>query len=343
MFKRAVKAKEELVKNPTEEQVGQDFVTRNMPDFSRLSSQTFSGSVSAPSTNKNKIEIPKKENHQKVGVVIIILGIVFVLVLIYLGYLYFIKPNLISSGDEVVYNQETKVEQNDDEGVVSDIILEDKNINIEEPVIVTTTPETLEEDEELTMPEELPIVSNVITVSKVDSDADGLTDEEESIIGTDLNRADTDGDGYLDLAEIKSGYNPLIPAEKLSDSSAIYNYQIDSLATIIYPKLWEVVENEGNNMVMFADDDRAFIQVLYQENPQKLTPNSWFADQFAGLKPGESISGDSWEGFFSQDGLSAYIFNKDLSRVYNFSCSPLTEDTSSIIIFNLMLKTLIIK
>lgn len=342
MFKRAVKVKEELAKNPTEEQVQQDFVTRNMPDFSRLSSQTFASSVNTPSANKGKIDIPKKENHQKVGVVIIILGIIFVLVLIYLGYLYFIKPNLASPESEVIYTQET-VEQNNEESKAGEVILEDKNINTEEPIIVTTTPEILEEDEELVMPEELPIVSNVITVSKVDSDADGLTDDEETIIGTDLNRADTDGDGYLDLAEIKSGYNPLVPAEKLSESAAIYNYQIDSLATVIYPTSWEVVENESNNMVMFADDDRAFIQILYQENPQKLTPNSWFADQFAGLKPGESISGDSWEGFFSQDGLSAYIFNKDFSKVYNFSCSPLTEDTSSIIIFNLMLKTLIIK
>ena len=38
MFKRAVKVKEELAKNPTEEQLQQDFVTRNMPDFSRLPS-----------------------------------------------------------------------------------------------------------------------------------------------------------------------------------------------------------------------------------------------------------------------------------------------------------------
>jgi len=67
--------------------------------------------------------------------------------------------------------------------------------------------------------------------SLVDSDSDGLTDEEERVAGTNINiidtdndglsdyeevtiyktnplSADTDGDGYLDGAEVKSGYNP---------------------------------------------------------------------------------------------------------------------------------------
>ena len=41
-----------------------------------------------------------------------------------------------------------------------------------------------------------------------DSDNDGLSDEFEKAIGTDLNKADTDGDGYSDKAEILGGYNP---------------------------------------------------------------------------------------------------------------------------------------
>lgn len=46
----------------------------------------------------------------------------------------------------------------------------------------------------------------------LDSDQDGLTDQEEKALGTNPNMADTDGDGYSDGAEIKSGYNPLKPA-----------------------------------------------------------------------------------------------------------------------------------
>ena len=61
----------------------------------------------------------------------------------------------------------------------------------------------------------------------LDSDQDGLSDEEEKTYGTDPHNADTDGDGYSDGAEVKSGYNPkkpspgdrLIPEENLSSKN----------------------------------------------------------------------------------------------------------------------------
>jgi hypothetical protein len=46
----------------------------------------------------------------------------------------------------------------------------------------------------------------------LDSDQDGLTDQEEKSLGTDFRKADTDGDGYSDEKEVQSGYNPLKPA-----------------------------------------------------------------------------------------------------------------------------------
>ena len=43
-----------------------------------------------------------------------------------------------------------------------------------------------------------------------DSDSDGLPDwEEAKIYKTDLNKADTDGDGYSDAAEVSGGFSPL--------------------------------------------------------------------------------------------------------------------------------------
>ncbi|MFC1617976.1 hypothetical protein ACFL2B_01695 [Patescibacteria group bacterium] len=47
---------------------------------------------------------------------------------------------------------------------------------------------------------------------KVDTDQDGLTDQEEiDIHGTDPRKADTDQDGYSDKTEIDSGFDPLSP------------------------------------------------------------------------------------------------------------------------------------
>ena len=49
-----------------------------------------------------------------------------------------------------------------------------------------------------------------------DSDQDGLTDREEAkVYGTDPLKADTDGDGYPDGQEVKNGFNPKGPGKLL--------------------------------------------------------------------------------------------------------------------------------
>ncbi len=50
-------------------------------------------------------------------------------------------------------------------------------------------------------------------LGNVDSDKDGLTDDEESFLGTDPNKSDTDEDGVSDLGEIDSGTDPLTSDE----------------------------------------------------------------------------------------------------------------------------------
>ena len=44
---------------------------------------------------------------------------------------------------------------------------------------------------------------------KLDTDGDGLFDDEEKTYGTDPAKADTDGDSFSDGVEVKNGYNPL--------------------------------------------------------------------------------------------------------------------------------------
>jgi hypothetical protein len=45
-----------------------------------------------------------------------------------------------------------------------------------------------------------------------DFDQDGLSNEEENVLGTDPYNPDTDGDGYSDYTEVMGGYDPLKPA-----------------------------------------------------------------------------------------------------------------------------------
>ncbi|NTW13635.1 MAG: hypothetical protein HGA31_01230 [Candidatus Moranbacteria bacterium] len=55
-----------------------------------------------------------------------------------------------------------------------------------------------------------------------DSDQDGLTNAEEQLYGTDATNPDTDGDGYTDGVEVRSGYNPMkkAPGDKITTDSA---------------------------------------------------------------------------------------------------------------------------
>jgi hypothetical protein len=49
----------------------------------------------------------------------------------------------------------------------------------------------------------------ISSINAQDTDDDGLTDELETLFGTDPANPDTDGDGYKDGEEVENGYNPL--------------------------------------------------------------------------------------------------------------------------------------
>jgi len=63
-------------------------------------------------------------------------------------------------------------------------------------------------------------VSPAFAEIRLDSDRDGISDEDEiKIYHTDPNKADTDGDGYNDWLELNNGYSPHNPKKvKLEDN-----------------------------------------------------------------------------------------------------------------------------
>ncbi|MFA6428267.1 MAG: hypothetical protein WCW02_01865 [Candidatus Buchananbacteria bacterium] len=59
----------------------------------------------------------------------------------------------------------------------------------------------------------------------IDTDRDGLSDEEEAILGTDLTKIDTDGDGLTDYEEVKiyktNPLNPDTDGDSFSDGAEV--------------------------------------------------------------------------------------------------------------------------
>jgi hypothetical protein len=124
---------------------------------------------------------------------------------------------------------------NDSEIIVEEMIEEEK----ETEKIPQESEEIIEEEEIIPLPEKPEIIEVEIPepiASPVDTDKDGLTDQEEIQLGTNINSVDsdrdglfdreevkvyktnpleqdTDGDTYLDGAEVRGGYNPNGPGK----------------------------------------------------------------------------------------------------------------------------------
>lgn len=91
-------------------------------------------------------------------------------------------------------------------------------------------------------------VNNSVNLDdSLDSDNDGLPDNLEKLLGIDINKPDSDNDGYNDLEEVKNGYSPLTasPSEKISpDEFGKIKTFIRNFNAELYDKIF--VKNEEN-------------------------------------------------------------------------------------------------
>ena len=86
-----------------------------------------------------------------------------------------------------------------------------------------------------------------------DSDADGLSDAAEAALGTDSNKADTDGDGFSDRKEIIGGYNPLSKTGKLPlDAKFAAGYKGKFVRATAGDALWFVSSRDGKRYFLGA-------------------------------------------------------------------------------------------
>ncbi|MBI5420760.1 MAG: hypothetical protein HZA35_00370 [Parcubacteria group bacterium] len=84
--------------------------------------------------------------------------------------------------------------------------------NINEPVTINIPPDAKNFEELLSGAGAQPLV---ISGSSDDTDGDGLTNAQETLLGTNPNNSDTDGDGHSDFDEVKNGYNPRGPGKAI--------------------------------------------------------------------------------------------------------------------------------
>lgn len=158
-------------------------------------------------------------------------------------------------------------------------------------------------------------VDNIISDSivEIDSDFDGLLDNEEGLLGTDKFKSDTDNDGYSDLAEIENGYNPLgegkISEEFSELAEEIISKRNRRLLNSFIKKYDDLKEYSVEYKVYIASEERSYLG-LNSESPYNTKDGSSFVQKT--YKKGNDLRTDNQKGLFTFNG----ILIKDLEELY---------------------------
>jgi len=150
-----------------------------------------------------------------------------------------------------------------------------------------------------------------------DTDQDGLTDKEEAIIGTKPDQADSDGDGYGDLAELRAGYNPA-GSGKIASNTGLKSIK-QGRWSILVPAAW-ISQLGADDSAIFRADDGQLVQLISLSKQPGQTLSDWYEEIFTGQTADVTTSGNN-QLAVSPDGLTYYItkpaYNYLISLTYN--------------------------
>jgi hypothetical protein len=202
----------------------------------------------------------------------------------------------------------------------------EENLPTEE---VTSTPAT-------TTVEQTPVVTSTATTTaetsnqptkiSLDTDVDGLTDMEETVLGSTPTKTDTDGDGYKDGIEVLNGYSPTSPGStRLSESPAIVSLTSDFTEdnySLIYPKDWTASLVKANKQLLITAGSGEVLKVTVRENQGGLSPLAWYLQDHPEVAVSQlklvSSQDGQLSGIYSPDGFTAYLTNTAKTKFYVF-------------------------
>lgn len=166
----------------------------------------------------------------------------------------------------------------------------------------------------------------------LDSDKDGLTNSEEALLGSDPNKADTNGNNYLDLTEVMNGYDPVLTGNKLVNSKYLKIELIGSLNVII-PQSWERKPAPGGTLQILTGTPAVItLEIKPYATDQTLLES--IVRQNSGTADQDYVTDQTKSGIdvvYSKDGMSAWFLvgNSVYQFRYNTHGAP-SKDFESI-------------
>ena len=160
-------------------------------------------------------------------------------------------------------------------------------------------------------------------VPGVDSDSDGLSDIEETLVyKTDPRLPDTDSDGFLDGNEVFHRYNPggIAPGTLLESGSVkAYKGTIQTtLYEFYYPTTWSYEEVQ-DEVVLDAQTGEGF-HLFFLSRPEGFTFKDWIKEQFPAATFVSGVTKNGLPMMQSEDQRTVYL---DLTSVIlNFVYDP---------------------
>jgi len=315
----------------------QDIVVHNMPSKTALAGSSYS------QEGRGAID---PAGHKKIGLIIIIIGLLVIGVIFYLAYVFMIKPAAQPqpAAPTETASGEASTSQIADANPPAPVAPQtDANITDANLASTTVAVATSSATSSIVFPSGEQVVASA-TPAALDSDGDSLNDIEETILGTNPNLADSDGDGFNDLAEIQAGYDP-ISSGRLEANANLAKYSVAKYE-ISYPKTWTLKPLTTDEAVIFTAPDDSFIQLSVQKNASGQSIMAWYQGQFAvsDISASRLLSKTGGEGVLSEDGLTVYFTDSSRQNIYILSYTPI-DDKNLLYpdIFKLMLDSLVIK
>lgn len=169
--------------------------------------KTLNSMTNAQLNSANNMPLEKSNKRRILKVLLILVIIGIIGISGYLGWQYFSKPKTETNKILEKDNQDNVINKNKEKAIV--VPDENKSNDIDSDNDGLLDQEEKEYGTDINSP---------------DSDNDGLLDREEVMIyHTNPLETDTDGDGYLDGAEVKANYNPNGSGKLLPDKPTEFN------------------------------------------------------------------------------------------------------------------------